>query len=504
MQALTIDSSHVMSLLSYSKLLLEMQADAAGSKQYIHRALTAAETQLDERPRDPSRVAALSSVLRAYGVHCLAVEQDVPHAYQLLLRATQTAPDDTTSWVKLAIIHHHYRQDWAAAATAYERALFLDHVNHEALVGLATLLVSTKGRLDHIDMGPIKTASLRRVGGAKNGQKKKKGGGTDLAARGIRPEVVARINGLYERAVASRPKCPRTALEFSRFLDRVCRPPKLGQAETLLERAVELAAQGCPPMVQIGLTPAPTGEHRDGLDSKGRPASHASQAGGGAGGGGGPASVGRSTGQTSSALHVEGLLALAQFVDFRRGDPERASTLYGQLEALAPDLPEVLFARAQWEEGVRGGHLPEAEKLYRRALERDPLHHPSILGLANLVADTVNAPPSASTFAAPSDGALDLDSYGTTMDRSLDRSVIAQRIDADERRDEAAGLYQRAMKLAPNDAATLRSFGLFTHVVLGEHMGAAALFKKSLHFDPNHIQTNTAYGLLLLYVEGGN
>ena len=542
LQALTIDHMHVMSLQSYGTLLCDIQGNPGGARQYLDRAMTAAEVQWEEQPRDPSRVAALASVVRSYGIFLLVVDCDVPRAYQLLLRAVDTAPDDAQSWCKLATIHHHHRHDLDAAKVAYERCLGEDAVNHEALIGLAVLLITTRGRKwEGLDTGLDPSAAERarnphmstalvtttttttgRLGkqrptgsaGSRHTRNKHLTRGLSFeeakqsrAREPLKPEVQDLIDSLMQRAMAARPRCPRTCLEYARFLDRAHRPPKLGQAEALLEQAVFLSSQGAAPAAVLGPVQHPS------LNGGGG-------GGGGTGGGGGGDVLSASSSNnphSAAAMHVESLLAFAQFVDYRRDDGDRAAALYGHLEALAPNDPDVLFARAQWTEGVRGD-MRAAEGLYRRALERDPLHGPSLLGLANLLADMLGALTSGVDIDGGGDGDGDdgdggsgeaKGGGGTALvvlggaDGSSMGAKPAGPIGGSRRRaalrDEATELYERAIQLAPEDAATARSLALFLHAVVGDHKRAASLFKRALRAEPNHVQTNTAYGLLMLY-----
>lgn len=210
-------------------------------------------------------------------------------------------------------------------------------------------------------------------------------------------------------------------------------------------------------------------------------------------------------------------LAFATFLEFRRLDPKRAEVEYENAVKSAPHEPAVLCALAVFKANPPAISGPEAidmdgaEALFRAALDSDPLHCESLVGLADLLWNRRGEHSAAEALLKRAVGVVEtLAQQSKTSNQGGGGGSTPHKKKKHHRRNKTTtvtnppiggpGGRAGASRSDPSFLAgsVYRQYAMFL-ASKGRHKEASKQFLKAIKSDPSHAPTRTAYALVLAY-----
>ena len=180
--------------------------------------------------------------------------------------------------------------------------------------------------------------------------------------------------------------------------------------------------------------------------------------------------------------------------DAAEAELQEADELYARAAALAPDNSDVLYQRALFLKNVREDY-DEAEELLQRVIGLQPRDATALCNYAVLLHQVRGDPVRAqelyrAALALPAESVSEeeivsvLYSYGSLCQGSLRQPA------------EARQLYQRALQLAPSDAAVLNKLGVLLHNHFNDTAASERCYVRALEEDADQLDVICNYALL--------
>ena len=490
LRALAIDPEHTHSLIGLANLLADVRGDSKGAEIYYVRAVSAANKDFNDAnmPLKGARRNMLEC-LRCFAVFKHRLQGDYVGALSLLRQAVEVPTPVVNAHSGRSKIQKHREARSRKQHVHPDKASVLVEMGKIELARLADDPSMSTYRHNNSAMG---TAS-------DGGIDKRKGG-----------SILGAVVELFESALEACPEHQDAKVQLAMLLSQRSRAPRDRiRATELFEEALSVDPEHAQALLALA-------QHLD-FTSQGAPryvedlyirAIKAVDA------------MYRAAPRSNMPLSLklwEPRLAFATFLEFRRLDAERAQIEYENAVKVAPHEPAVLCALAVFKatppavSGPDSIDIDGAEALFRAALDSDPLHCESLVGLADLLWNRKGEHTAAEALLKRAVGVVE-----TLMQKNSDsRRGGAQTSNAKGKQMKRNGKKNVTMLNPPIGgpsgrageshadpgflaASVYRQYAMFL-ASRGQHKFASKMFLKSIKCDPTHAATRTAYALVLAY-----